>query len=179
MMIARFTRIYLEGSQASGKPADVAELVSANTTNLISLRQRRALSAGTMRGVAYGVLIAMIVCLNVTISVVSSLGGSVAGVAEGLQDNAAKSLPAMSGGFGVPVMDNPGNVGENIFLFKMTVSILVLFMIAILGLISGRIRGGGWTISTGQFVAMLWIAGITSYGTTLLLENTMTFFAAG
>jgi flagellar protein FlaJ len=179
MMIARFTRIYLEGSQASGKPADVAELVSANTTNLISLRQRRALSAGTMRGVAYGVLIAMIVCLNVTISVVSSLGGSVAGVAEGLQDNAAKSLPSMSGGFGVPVMDNPGSVSDNIFLFKMTVSILVLFMIVILGLISGRIRGGGWTISTGQFVAMLWIAGITSYATTMLLENTMTFFAAG
>jgi archaellum biogenesis protein FlaJ (TadC family) len=121
----------------------------------------------------------MIVCLNVTISVVSSLGGSVAGVAEGLQDNAAKSLPSMSGGFGVPVMDNPGSVSDNIFLFKITVSILILFMIVILGLISGRIRGGGWTISTGQFVAMLWIAGITSYATTMLLENTMTFFASG
>jgi len=176
MMVSRFTRIYLEGAQKSGQPAGVAELVSTNTTNMISLRQRRALSAGTMRGVAYGVLIAMIVCLNVTIGVVSSLGGSVAGVADGLAEGAAASLPTQAGGFGVPVMDDASTVGENIFLFKIIVSLLVLFMIIILGLISARIRGGGWTISTGQFIAMLWVAGVTSYLTTSMLESTMTFF---
>ncbi len=179
MMVSRFTRIYLEGAQTSGQPAAVAALVSANTTNLISLRQRRALSAGTMRGVAYGILIGMIVCLNVTISVVSSLGGSIAGVAEGLQEDASSTLPAMSGNFGVPVMDDSSAVMENIFLFKIVVTLLILFMIVILALISARIRGGGWTISTGQFVMMLWVAGVTSYGTTSMLENTMSFFSAG
>ena len=37
MMVSRFIRIYLEGAQSSGEPAGVAELVSKNTTNLLSL----------------------------------------------------------------------------------------------------------------------------------------------
>ncbi|DAC23538.1 MAG TPA: hypothetical protein HA345_03660 [Candidatus Thalassarchaeaceae archaeon] len=176
MMVSRFIRIYLEGAQTSGEPAGVAELVSKNTTNLLSLRRRRALSSGTMQGVAFGVLIAMITSLNITISIVQGLGSSISGVAQGLVGTDASAIPAMAGGFGLPVLDDSTVVEQNIFLFKVLVSILVIFMIMVLGLISARIRGGGIALSVGQMITMLWVAGLTSLLTAVLLDASIGLF---
>ncbi len=176
MMVSRFIRIYLEGAQTSGEPAGVAELVSKNTTNLLSLRRRRALSSGTMQGVAFGVLVAMITSLNITISIVQGLGSSISGVAQGLVGTDASAIPAMAGGFGLPVLDDSTVVEENIFLFKVLVSILVIFMIIVLGLISARIRGGGVALSVGQMITMLWVAGFTSLLTAVLLDASIGLF---
>ena len=176
MMVSRFIRIYLEGAQTSGEPAGVAELVSKNTTNLLSLRRRRALSSGTMQGVAFGVLVAMITSLNITISIVQGLGSSISGVAQGLVGTDASAIPAMAGGFGLPVLDDSTVVEQNIFLFKVLVSILVIFMIMVLGLISARIRGGGIALSVGQMITMLWVAGLTSLLTAVLLDASIGLF---
>ncbi len=169
----------MEGAQSSGEPAGVAELVSKNTTNLLSLRRRRALSSGTMQGVAFGVLIAMITSLNITISIVQGLGSSISGVAQGITGTDVGAIPELSGGFGLPVLDDSTVVEENIFLFKIVVSILVLLMIAILGLISARIRGGGITLSVGQMISMLWVAGLTSYLTAVILDASIGLFISG
>ena len=179
MMVSRFIRIYLEGAQSSGEPAGVAELVSKNTTNLLSLRRRRALSSGTMQGVAFGVLIAMITSLNITISIVQGLGESISGVAQGISETDIAGIPESSGGFGLPVLDDSIVVEENIFLFKIVVSILVLFMIIILGLISARIRGGGISLSVGQMITMLWVAGLTSFLTAIILDASIGLFISG
>ena len=176
MMVSRFIRIYLEGAQTSGEPAGVAELVSKNTTNLLSLRRRRALSSGTMQGVAFGVLIAMITSLNITISIVQGLGSSISGVAQGLVGTDVSEIPAMAGGFGLPVLDDSTVDEQNIFLFKVLVSILVIFMIMVLGLISARIRGGGITLSVGQMITMLWVAGLTSWLTAVILDASIGLF---
>ena len=85
----------------------------------------------------------------------------------------------MSGGFGLPVLDDSTVVEENIFLFKIVVSVLVLLMIVILGLISARIRGGGITLSVGQMISMLWVAGITSYLTAVILDASIGLFISG
>ncbi len=179
MMVSRFIRIYLEGAQTSGEPAGVAELVSKNTTNLLSLRRRRALSSGTMQGVAFGVLVAMITSLNITISIVQGLGSSISGVAQGIVQTDVAGIPQLSGGFGLPVLDDSTVVEENIFLFKILVSILVLMMIIILGLISARIRGGGIALSIGQMITMLWVAGFTSFLTAVLLDASIGLFISG
>ncbi|MBA46036.1 MAG: hypothetical protein CMB31_05560 [Euryarchaeota archaeon] len=179
MMVSRFIRIYLEGAQTSGEPAGVAELVSKNTTNLLSLRRRRALSSGTMQGVAFGVLVAMITSLNITISIVQGLGSSISGVAQGMVQTDVAGIPELSGGFGLPVLDDSTVVEENIFLFKILVSILVMMMIMILGLISARIRGGGIALSIGQMITMLWVAGFTSFLTAVLLDASIGLFISG
>ncbi len=179
MMVSRFIRIYLEGAQTSGEPAGVAELVSKNTTNLLSLRRRRALSSGTMQGVAFGVLVAMITSLNITISIVQGLGSSISGVAQGIVQTDVAGIPQLSGGFGLPVLDDSTVVEENIFLFKILVSILVMMMIMILGLISARIRGGGIALSIGQMITMLWVAGFTSFLTAVLLDASIGLFISG
>ena len=179
MMVSRFIRIYLEGAQSSGEPAGVAELVSKNTTNLLSLRRRRALSSGTMQGVAFGVLIAMITSLNITISIVQGLGSSISGVAQGMVETDVGGIPELAGGFGLPVLDDSTVVEENIFLFKIIVSILFLMMIMILGLISARIRGGGIALSIGQMITMLWVAGFTSFLTAVILDASVGLFISG
>ena len=73
-VISRYTRIYIEGSQSSGQPAETAEMVSRSVGNLLSLRIRRSLSANSMWGVALGLLISTVASLNVTTAIVLQLG---------------------------------------------------------------------------------------------------------
>ena len=79
-----------------------------------------------MRGVAFGVLIAMITSLNITISIVQGLGSSISGVAQGIVGTDVESLTRLSGGFGLPVLDDSTVVEENIFLFKIFLVLTIL-----------------------------------------------------
>ena len=175
-MVSRFNRIYLEGAQASGEPAAVADLVSQNTTNLLSLRRRRALSASTMNGVAYGLLVATIVSFNIAIAVVFQLGSNVAGVAQGMENMDFGEITTNAGGLGLPVLDDAGGVESNIALFKVVTSILIVFMVFILSSVASRLRGGGITLALGQVSTMMWVAAITSVLTGSMLESTLGAF---
>ena len=179
-MVSRFNRIYLEGAQASGEPAAVADLVSQNTTNLLSLRRRRSLSAGTMRGVSYGLLVATIISFNIAIAVVFQLGSNVAGVAQGMEDMDVGQITSNAGGLGLPVLEDPGGVESNIAIFKIVTSILIILMVLILSAIGSRLRGGGIAITLGQIASMMWVAAITSFATVILLDATLgVFFTSG
>jgi flagellar protein FlaJ len=179
-MVSRFNRIYLEGAQSSGEPAAVADLVSQNTTNLLSLRRRRSLSASTMRGVAYGLLVATIVSFNIAIAVVFRLGTDVAGVAQGMGDMDFGEITSNAGGLGLPVLEESGAVEQNIVLFKIITSILIILMVLILSAIATRLRGGGISLALGQIATMMWIAAIASWLTVSLLDATLgAFFASG
>ena len=175
-VISRYTRIYIEGSQSSGKPADTAEMVSRSVGSLLSLRRRRALSANTMRGVALGLLIASVTSLNVTIAIVLKLGDSIAGVAENFTNTDVSALAEFGAGLALPVMEDASGVGENIRMFKIIVSILILFQVIAVSIISNRLRGGIWTTAMGQGIQLLWVAGITSYITSLVLEAASAVF---
>ena len=175
-VISRYTRIYIEGSQSSGQPAATAEMVSRSVGNLLSLRRRRALSANTMRGVALGLLIATVTSLNVTIAIVLKLGDSIAGVAEGFVDTDVSALSRFGSDLALPVMEDASAVGENIRMFKIIVSILILFQVAAVSMISNRLRGGGKTTALGQAIQLLWVAGITSFLTSIVLESASGIF---
>jgi flagellar protein FlaJ len=175
-VISRYTRIYIEGSQSSGQPAATAEMVSRSVGNLLSLRRRRALSANTMRGVALGLLIATVTSLNVTIAIVLKLGDSIAGVAEGFVETDVSALSRFGSDLALPVMEDASAVGENIRMFKIIVSILILFQVAAVSMISNRLRGGGKTTALGQAIQLLWVAGITSFLTSVVLESASGIF---
>ena len=175
-VISRYTRIYIEGSQSSGRPADTAEMVSRSVGNLLSLRRRRALSANTMRGVALGLLIASVTSLNVTIAIVLKLGDSIAGVASNFTDTDVSVLTEFGAGLALPVMEDASGVPENIRMFKIIVSILILFQVMAVSIISNRLRGGIRTTAMGQGIQLLWVAGITSYITSLVLEAASSIF---
>tara|TARA_B100000767_G_scaffold172496_1_gene161504 strand:+ start:200 stop:2002 length:1803 start_codon:yes stop_codon:yes gene_type:complete len=175
-VISRYTRIYIEGSQSSGQPAATAEMVSRSVGNLLSLRRRRALSANTMRGVALGLLIATVTSLNVTIAIVLKLGDSIAGVASNFAETDVTALSKFGAGLALPVMEDASAVGENIRMFKIIVSVLVLFQVAAVSMISNRLRGGGNTTALGQAIQLLWVAGITSFLTSVVLEGASSIF---
>ena len=175
-VISRYTRIYIEGSQSSGKPAETAEMVSRSVGNLLSLRRRRALSANTMWGVALGLLVASVTSLNVTISIVLQLGEAIAGVATGLASTDVGALQDFGGGIALPVMEDASSVDDNIRMFKVIVSILIIGQIVAVSAIATRLRGGGKTSAAGQAIQLLWIAGITSWITAVLLEGASSIF---
>ena len=176
-VISRYMRIYIEGSQSSGKPAETAEMVSRSVGSLLSLRRRRSLSANTMWGVAIGLLIASVTSLNVTISIVLQLGDAIAGVASGLADTDVSALSDFGGGVALPVMEDSSSVGENIRMFKIVVSVLILVQVAAVSMIATRLRGGGFTSALGQSINLLWVAGLTSLLTAIILDAASSIFS--
>ena len=170
-------RIYIEGSQSSGRPAETAEMVSRSVGSLLSLRRRRALSANTMWGVAIGLLIASVTSLNVTIAIVLQLGDAIAGVASGLTDTDVSALSDFGVGVALPVMEDASSVGENIRMFNIVVSILILIQVLAVSIIATRLRGGGMTSALGQSINLLWIAGLTSLFTALILDSASAIFS--
>ena len=176
-VISRYMRIYIEGSQSSGRPAETAEMVSRSVGSLLSLRRRRSLSANTMWGVAIGLLIASVTSLNVTISIVLQLGDAIAGVASGLADTDVSALSDFGGGVALPVMEDSSSVGENIKMFKIVVSILILVQVIAVSMIATRLRGGGKTSALGQSINLLWIAGLASLFTSLILDSASSIFS--
>lgn len=176
-VISRFNRIYIEGSQSSGEPAQTADMVSKSVTNILSLRRRRSLSASTMWGVALGLLISSVVSLNVTISIVLQLGETIAGVAQSIADSTdIGSITDAAGGFVLPVMEDPSAVQDNITAFKIIASILILIQILAVSLIATRLRGGGYTSAVGQMIQLTWIAAIASLVSSYILDGATSLF---
>jgi flagellar protein FlaJ len=176
-VISRYTRIYIEGAQSSGKPAETAEMVSRSVGNLLSLRNRRALSANTMWGVALGLLISSVASLNVTTAIVLQLGEAIAGVATGLTDTDVSTLAEFGGGVALPVMEDASSVDDNIRMFKIIVSLLVLMQVVAVSSIATRLRGGTRTSAVGQMIQLTWIAGLASLVTALVLEGASSIFS--
>jgi flagellar protein FlaJ len=178
-VVSRYNRIYIEGSQSSGEPAATADLVSKSVSNLLSLRRRRSLSASTMWGVALGLLISSVISLNVTISIVLQLGETIAGVATSIADSTdIGSLTNAAGGFVLPVMEDPSAVADNIMMFKIIVSILILVQVLAVSMIATRLRGGGFTSALGQTIQLLWIAAISSLLSAVILDGASGMFSA-
>ena len=175
-VISRYTRIYIEGAQSSGQPAATADLVSRSVGNLLSLRHRRALSADTMAGVSLGLLIASVTSLNVTITIVLKLGEAIAGVATGFTDTDVGALAEFGAGVALPVMEDASSVQGNIKIFKLIVSILILGQIAAVSIIATRLRGGGKISALGQIIKMIWVGGITSLLTAIVLDGASSMF---
>ena len=178
-VISRFNRIYIEGAQSSGEPAATADMVSKSTTNMLSLRRRRGLSASTMWGTSLGLLIATITSLNITIYIVRGLGESISGVASGLTDIDLSSVTEGAAGFGLPALDDNTVIEQNIYLFKVVISILIILQILIMSAIGNRLRGGGWSTTIGQGVQMLWLSAIVSFITSIILDWSSGLFGIG
>ena len=176
-VISRYNRIYIEGSQSSGEPAETADMVSRSVTNLLSLR-RRSLSASTMWGVAFGLLISSVVSLNVTISIVLQLGETIAGVATSISETTdIGSISDAAGDFVLPVMEDPTAVADNILMFKIIASILILVQVLAVSLIATRLRGGGFTSAVGQMIQLLWVAALASLISSFILDGASSMFS--
>ena len=128
-----------------------------------------------MWGVAIGLLISSVTSLNVTISIVIQLGESIASVAGTLTETDIGALSESAGGFALPAMEEAEAVDQNITMFKLA-SGLILAQVFAVSLIATRLRGGGATSGLGQSVQLLWIAGITSLFTSLILERATGLF---
>jgi len=175
-VISRYNRIYIEGAQSSGEPAKTADMVSRSITNLLSLRQRRSLSASTMGGVALGLLISTVVSLNVTISIVLQLGESIGSVADTLANTDIGAITESAGGFALPSMSDAGAIDQNIMMFKLIASALILIQVFTVSLISTRLRGGGITSALGQTIKLTWVAALASLGSAFVLEASSGLF---
>ena len=152
-------------------------MVSRSVGNLLSLRNRRSLSANTMWGVALGLLISSVASLNVTTAIVVQLGEAIAGVASGLVETDVGTLSEFSGGIALPVMEDASSVDDNIRMFKIIISLLILMQVITVSSIATRLRGGTRTSAIGQMIQLTWVAGLASWFTAIILEQSSSIFS--
>ena len=117
--------------------------------------------------------------LNVTISIVLQLGETIAGVASSIAESTdIGSITDAAGGFVLPVMEDPSAVEDNIMMFKIIASILILVQVLAVSFIATRLRGGGFTSAVGQTIQLLWIAALASLLSSFILDGATGLFTA-
>ena len=81
-----------------------------------------------------------VVSLNVTISIVLQLGETIAGVATSIAETTdIGSISDAAGDFVLPVMEDPTAVEDNILMFKIIASILILVQVLAVSFIATRL----------------------------------------
>ena len=130
-----------------------------------------------MWGVALGLLISSVASLNVTTSIVLQLGDAIAGVASNLVDTDVGVLTEFAGGIALPVMEDASSVEDNIRMFKIIISILILMQVVAVSSIATRLRGGTRMSAVGQMVQLTWVAGLASLFTAIVLEGASSIFS--
>ena len=130
-----------------------------------------------MWGVALGLLISSVASLNVTTAIVLQLGEAIAGVASGLADTDVSMLTEFAGGSAVPVMEDASAVEDNIRMFKIIISILILMQVVAVSSIATRLRGGTRTSAIGQMIQLTWVAGLASLFTAIVLDQASSIFS--
>ena len=128
-----------------------------------------------MWGVALGLLIASVTSLNVTISIVLQLGEAIAGVATGLASTDVGALQDFGSGIALPVMED-ALLWMTTFGCSRSLYPFCSWPNHCSFSVATRLRGGGKTSAAGQAIQLLWIAGITSWITAVLLEGASSFF---
>ena len=130
-----------------------------------------------MWGVALGLLISSVASLNVTTAIVLQLGDAIAGVATGLVGTDVGALSEFGGGIALPVMSDASSVDDNIRMFKIIISLLIIMQVVAVSSIATRLRGGTRTSAIGQMIQLTWIAGLASLITAVLLEAAGSIFS--
>ena len=130
-----------------------------------------------MWGVALGLLISSVASLNVTTAIVLQLGEAIAGVASGLVDTDVSMLTEFAGGIALPVMEDASSVEDNIRMFKIIISLLILMQVVAVSSIATRLRGGTRTSAIGQMIQLTWVAGLASLFTAIVLEQASSIFS--
>ena len=115
--------------------------------------------------------------LNVTTAIVLQLGEAIAGVASGLVDTDVGTLTEFAGGIALPVMEDATSVDDNIRMFKIIISLLILMQVVAVSSIATRLRGGTRTSAIGQMVQLTWVAGLASFFTAIVLDQASSIFS--
>ena len=67
-------------------------------------------------------------------------------------------------------------MGQNINLYKIVVSLIIIIQVATVSAIAGRLRGGQTMSVIGQTIQLIWIAGITSLVTGTIIARATSLF---
>ena len=115
--------------------------------------------------------------LNVTIAVVLELGDAIGGIAPGVGEGTLDTDDILNsaGGVALPTFEQPEVMGQNINLYKIVVS-LIIIQVATVSAIAGRLRGGQTMSVIGQTIQLIWIAGITSLVTGTIIARATSLF---
>ena len=113
---------------------------------------------------------------NVTTAIVLQLGEAIAGVASGLVDTDVSMLTEFAGGIALPVMEDASSVEDNIRMFKIIISLLILMQVVAVSSIATTARGYADECCRADDSTHL-VAGLASLFTAIVLDQASSIFS--
>jgi flagellar protein FlaJ len=145
-LIEKFSRMFVEGVKAGGKPDQIGKIISENFIAIITLRKSRYQTAGNFKGLLYGLVAGMAFSLFVGLGIIGMLKKIFSGLSLG--DNA--------------VFSSFLHFSANIPLIGFLIIVLLLVHSMASGLMIHMADGGNYFRTYSDLVGMFWVAAIVS-----------------
>ncbi len=159
-LINYFIHIFVKSIYLGGDGIKISEIISKNFTRLISLRKLRLQLASGLRGALYGALLGFITTIYMSTAITQLLAGmfnSALADAQS-QENMANLVSSI-----IPTIPTIDIVQVNIYI-----AIIVIFHSLISSIIIKLVDGGNKYAALFDFVIMVWIGALLSWGIPML-----------
>jgi archaeal flagellar protein FlaJ len=153
-LIEKFSRMFLEGLKAGGKPAPIGRIISDNFVEITNLRKGRYQTASSFRGLLYGLMAGMAFALYVGLGIVDML------------ENIFNDMDMPEG---TPFMEFFHFSSDSV-LTNFLVMALLLGHAVTSALMVKIADGGNYFRSYGDLVGMFWVAAIVGVGAGRAIE---------
>lgn len=148
-LVSKFSRVYMEGTKAGGRPGHISRLISDNFIKLLGLRKQRYQSAANLTGILYGISVAITFPLFITVNIVDRIVHlfTKISVPTGYESFVLLKVTA----YDVPLLT--------------TLIFIIVIVHAFFSAIMARVVSGGNKLGAmTHFVIMVWIAAIVAVG---------------
>ncbi|HWG91354.1 MAG TPA: archaellar assembly protein FlaJ [Candidatus Thermoplasmatota archaeon] len=159
MLIEKFTRMFVEGVKAGGKPDEIGRIISDNFVRILGLRKSRYQTASSFRGVLYGLMAGMSFALFVGVAIV------------GLLEKIFTNLNLDSG----TPFASFFNFSTDLNLIAFLVIAMLLVHSVVSSLMIRIADGGNYFRSYVDLVGLFWVAAIVSWGAQKMLTGLLSF----
>jgi flagellar protein FlaJ len=154
-LIEKFSRMFVEGCQAGGKPDVIGKIISENFIAILTLRKSRYQTAGNFKGLLYGLVSGMAFSLFVGLGIIGMLKKIFSNLDLGQNAAFASFL----------------HFSANIPLISFLIIILLLVHSMASGLMIHIADGGNYFRTYSDLVGMFWVAAIVSVAAQSALEH--------
>jgi flagellar protein FlaJ len=157
-IIEKFSRMFVEGVKAGGKPDQIGKIISDNFVSIVTLRKSRYQTAGSFKGLLYGLVAGMAFSLFIGVGIISMLKKIFAGIDLGADANVSQFASFL-------------HFSANIPLIAFMIIVLLLVHSMASGLMIHMADGGNYFRTYTDLVGMFWVSAIVSVAAQSALEH--------
>jgi flagellar protein FlaJ len=155
-LINYFVHIFAKSVYLGGNAIKISQIISKNFTRLLSLRKLRLQLASGLRGALYGALLGFITTIYMSAAITDMLSG--------MFNNAIQNAMSQENMANLVASIIPGIPPVDMNLVNVYIGVIVIVHAFISALIIKLVDGGNKCAALFDFVLMVWIGAVLSWG---------------